>query len=455
MKNLIYIFADQWRYHAMGCTGEDPVSTPNMDSFAKDSLFCTSAVSTYPLCSPHRAALLTGKHPLNTGFYTNCKIGIRDKITLAPEEIAITDVLHDSGYINGYIGKWHLDSSEKNYYKCPSSGASNWDAYTPKGERRHHIDYWHSYGAYDQHLAPHYWEDSDKMINVDKWSPEHEIDKAIEFVEKNKSVPFSLFISWNPPHPPYDKVPGKYLSLYPDVKHDFRDNVPLEWREDDDYLKKRQEYFAAVSGLDYEFGRFISYLKEKNLYDNTTIILSADHGDMMGSHGLYGKNVWYEESLRIPLIIHDSFIDSGSYDGMIASEDQMPTILDILGIDIPDTVEGKSHYKAFYDNSCVREYTPHCMIPGLPELVAPFSRLGLDYRAFGWRAIRDKDHTYVIDNGTSPSEKQVRLLYDNKSDPFQENPEILDPSDRRAVFYDELLRMEAEKTSDDFLMERK
>ena len=100
MKNLLYVFADQWRYHAFGFSKEDSVATPNMDAFASSSLFCSQAVSTYPLCSPHRAALITGKHPLNLGFWTNCKIGLRDHIHLESNEITISDVLHDNGYLN-------------------------------------------------------------------------------------------------------------------------------------------------------------------------------------------------------------------------------------------------------------------------------------------------------------------------------------------------------------------
>ena len=113
-KSLIYIFADQWRYHAYGAAGEDDITTPAFDAFAQDSVFCTSALSTYPLCSPHRASLLTGKDPLSLGFYTNCKNGIADRIMLYPQEITISDVLHGEGYQTAYIGKWHLGLESPN-----------------------------------------------------------------------------------------------------------------------------------------------------------------------------------------------------------------------------------------------------------------------------------------------------------------------------------------------------
>ena len=86
-KNLLYIFADQWRAHAVGAAGEDPVATPNMDRFAQESMSCTNAISTYPLCSPHRAALMTGKYPTSCGMWTNCKIGLDEVVMLKPQEI--------------------------------------------------------------------------------------------------------------------------------------------------------------------------------------------------------------------------------------------------------------------------------------------------------------------------------------------------------------------------------
>lgn len=455
MKNLLYIFADQWRYHAIGYAREDNVKTPEMDDFASSSLFCTGAVSTYPLCSPHRAALLTGKHPLNAGFYTNCKIGIRDRITLSPNEITISDILYEKGYQNAYIGKYHLDESEMNYSPSPLSGASNWDAYTPPGERRHHNEFWYSYGAWDNHLAPHYWTDSGKMIKRQGWSPEIETDVLLSFLEKrDMSRPFSVFLSWNPPHPPYDKVPEKYFSMISEEDEIFRNNVPEEWRKDETFRKKRREYYAAVMGLDHEFGRIIRYLKDNGLYDDTIIVLSSDHGDCMGSHGLYGKNIWYDESVRIPLVIHDG-IHSGDYDGIIMSEDQMPTLLSLLGFDSPSTVEGLSHSDAFDDRSIeVREYSEHCMLPGLPELVEPFSRLGLDNKAYGWRAVRTKKETYVVNNFTEPGKKRERYYYDNVNDPYQMRPEIVDAASDTARHFDEILRKEFEKTKDNFLLER-
>ena len=337
--NLLYIFADQWRYEAMGCHHADQVITPNMDRFAEESVDFCHAYSTYPLCSPHRASLLTGKYPFSLGMWTNCKPGLEEKVMLRPQEISIGRVLKENGYNTGYIGKWHLDASELGFYPNPPSGAQEWDAYTPPGERRQGFDYWLSYGACDDHLNPHYWMDSKEQIRPGKWSVEFETDKALEFMaeRKDQDKPFALFLSYNPPHLPYELVPEKYESRFKDLDIHYRPNVPEETRKDPLMTKTRQ-YFAAVNGVDENFGRILDYLKENGLEENTLVVLSADHGDMMGSQGLMSKNVWYEESIHIPLVMRwKGKIAPGVNDSLFASIDHMPTLLGLMGLPIPET----------------------------------------------------------------------------------------------------------------------
>lgn len=207
--NILYIFADQWRRQAVGYANEDPVKTPVIDEFSKESMVFNQALTVSPLCSPHRASLLTGKYPLSTGVYTNCKTGA--DIMLQPDEVCIGDVLKKDGYRTGYIGKWHLDLPDRNISEHPESGAKGWDAFTPPGPKRHGFDYWYSYGAWDKHMSPHYWQDTPEKIQVNEWSVKHETDKAIQFIENDDNHdPFALFISWNPPHSPFDDVPDQY-----------------------------------------------------------------------------------------------------------------------------------------------------------------------------------------------------------------------------------------------------
>lgn len=435
--NLIYIFADQWRRQAVGFEGEDPVLTPNIDVFAREGTFFSNAVTCSPLCSPHRASLLTGKYPISTGVYTNCKVGA--DVMLSPDEICISDVLAGNGYQTGYIGKWHLDLPELNLTDRPVSGAAGWDAYTPPGPKRHGFDYWYSYGAWDEHLTPHYWVDSPDKIKVNQWSAEHETDQAIRFIRsRNRDQPFALFLSWNPPHSPFDQVPEKYKKRYD------RDHIPLRMNVTQSAfsvhtgepiegglkeLKDKQlSYYAAVSGIDDQFGRILNVLRDESLESNTIVVLTSDHGEMMGSHGLMAKHVWYEESIGVPFCIRwPNVIPIKRTDLLLNTVDIMPTLLSLLELEIPPSVEG-TDLSGFLMNRGTGgpEEAFISAYPGRREAIEAFREAGLDNRAYGWRAVRTQDYTYVLHHGYAPGDQLVRYLYDLKADPYQLQPEEIE-----------------------------
>lgn len=453
--NLLYIFADQWRAHAMGWMKEDQAVTPNIDRFASESIRFQQAYSTFPLCSPHRASLLTGKYPLRAGMWTNCKTGLEEILMLKPQEYCIGNALKDNGYHTGYIGKWHLDAPEQNFFREPASGARNWDAYTPPGERRQGFDFWLSYGADDNHLTPHYWKDSPEPIRPGKWSVEFETDEALAYMERQQEEdgPFALFVSYNPPHLPYELVPEKYYEKFRDLKIQYRENVPKEKRTSGGLLETQtRQYLAAVYGIDQQFGRILDYLKEHHMEEDTLVILSADHGEMMGAHGLMSKNVWYEESIHIPLMMRQKGrLIPSDYQEIFASVDHMPTILELLDIPVPMTCEGYSHRDCILkenfqtsenardsentlcslDSKNARNYQPPqemflCSYPGEAAMVAEFQKAGLSQKAYGWRGIKGKGYTYVVYNGYHPGEEQKEYFYDDIKDPWQLSPRMID-----------------------------
>ena len=427
--NLLYIFADQWRYQALGVTGQDQVITPAMDSFAGEGQVFTNAYSTFPLCTPHRGCLMTGKYPLSIGLWTNCKTGLEEKIMLKPQETCIGNVLKDNGYRTAYIGKWHLDAPEQNFQEDPLSGARDWDAYTPPGERRQGFDYWLSYGACDNHLDPHYWRDGPEQIRPGRWSPEFETDKAIEYMETHGGGedPFALFLSYNPPHLPYELVPDRYYDRFRNLEINWRPNVPKSMRTPEMEVIARQ-YFAAVNGIDRQFGRIMEYLRTRGMEEDTLVVLSADHGEMMGSHGLMSKNVWFEESLHIPLILRQKGrIAPGENPVIFASPDHMPTLLELLGLAVPGTCQGVSHKNSALGQE---EDSPGsmfiCSYPGGEEMVAAFIQKGLNHKSYGWRGIRTPRYTYVVSNGYAPGGRQTELLYDQEKDPWQISPRLIE-----------------------------
>ncbi len=459
--NLLYVFADQWRAHAVGYQNMDQVVTPSIDSFAEESMRFTNAYSTFPLCSPHRASLMTGKYPFQVGMWTNCKVGLEEKIMLKPQETCIGNVLKDGGYETAYIGKWHLDSSELNFTSDPASGAKGWDAYTPPGERRQGFDYWLSYGADDEHLDPHYWQDDEKQIRPGKWSAEFETDKALEYMNEKvkKEQPFALFLSYNPPHLPYELVPDRYYERFKDLKIHYRNNVPEEMREKGGLLETRtRQYFAAIYGIDEQFGRILQFLKDSHMEENTLVVLSADHGEMLGSHGLMSKNIWYEESIHIPLIMRQKEkIKPGDNDTIFASPDHMPTLLELLDIPIPDTCEGYSHGRGMFgfDENQPQEMFI-CSYPGSADLVKTFSDQGLAHKAYGWRGLKSKDYTYIITNGYAPGEPQREYLYDSQEDPYEKNPRLVEPDceSEEILTYRLKLKEYLSRTGDPFLWNR-
>jgi arylsulfatase A-like enzyme len=435
--NLIYIFADQWRRQAVGYEGEDQVITPNIDSFAQEGTIFSNAVTCSPLCSPHRASLLTGRYPSSTGVYTNCKVGA--DVMLSPDEISIGDVLAENGYQTGYIGKWHLDLPELNVSEQPESGAEGWDAYTPPGPKRQGFQYWYSYGAWDEHLSPHYWQESPEKIKVNKWSVEHETDQALKFIQdRTNDQPFALFLSWNPPHSPFDQVPEKYKALYNRDQITLRKNVThcsfsVHTGETVDggieELKEKQlNYFAAISGIDDQFERILQVLKSEKLDENTIVVLTSDHGEMMGSHGLMAKHVWFEESIGVPFCIRwPKVIPKTQTDLLLNTVDIMPTLLSFLDLEIPRTVEGidLSDFIVNQQTGGPKEAFISAY-PGRKEAIEAFREAGLDNRQFGWRAIRTDEFTYVIHHGYSPEDESVRLLYDLKKDKYQLHPEQIE-----------------------------
>jgi arylsulfatase A-like enzyme len=452
--NLIFVFPDQFRQQAIGYMEQDPVVTPHLDQFADESVVFTNAVSNYPVCSPYRAMLFTGKYPHSNGVIANCNSATaKYNIYLKESERCFSDVLHDAGYSQGYIGKYHLDApSEANYeYTEGRRGDGKvWDAYTPPGPRRHGFDFWYSYGCCDRHLNPHYWKgdaEVHEQISVNEWSVKHETDVAMNYIHnqggkyRDQDKPFSLFVALNPPHTPFEQVPAKYLAAYENKTSEELLNRPNVKLEGPGALAEKhvKNYFAAVTGIDENFGRILNALEEENLQYNTIVVFTSDHGEMMGSHGLMHKGVWYEESLLIPFIMRwPEVIDPGEEEILLSVPDIMPTLLSLMGLRdlIPDGVEGVDHSGIFLSDPVDKPASALYLTipPNFPE--------------GGRRGVRAIRYTYVIERYKGKKEKYI--LHDNERDPYQmhniadDNPEIMRELDQD-------LKEWLEKTNDPWL----
>ena len=374
LPNIIYVFPDQFRISSLAFWDSpeyegavnwkaDPVQTPNLDSFADESLVLNSAVSTCPLSSPHRGMLLTGMYPERNGVTLNC-MALRPESTLNPEATCISDVLDEAGYYCGYIGKLHAETPMKNDPANPGHYVSDrdpeWDAYTPP-ERRHGFRYWYSYGTFDVHKDPHYWDTEGVRHDPEEYSVKHETDKAIEFLrnangERDADKPFFLMLAYNPPHSPYECMDDCIEEDY-DLYRNMGYNELYVRPNADTTLAKAPSaryYFANVTGVDREFGRLLAELKKLGLDDNTIVIFTSDHGETMCSQGtLDPKNSIYTESYCVPFIIrYPDRVRHRVDSTMLCSVDIMPTLLGLAGLEerIPDSVEGRDLSPVFLED---------------------------------------------------------------------------------------------------------
>jgi arylsulfatase A-like enzyme len=433
--NIVFVVPDEFRQQAMGCMDADPVLTPNLDRFATEGIAFTHAVSNRPVCSPYRGMLFTGKYPHRNGVLTNCNSATAPYgIQLRQTDRCLTDVLHDAGYSQGYIGKLHLDSPTEEdaaYGEGRRGDGKVWDAYTPPGPRRHGIDFWHSYGCCDRHFDPHYWVNDariDQAIEPKEWSVKHETDVAVSYIRnadgtyRDPERPFCLFVAYNPPHMPFHQVPEKYVKLYEGkTERDLltRPNVAFDGKGAE-ALKHAKNYFAAVSGIDEQFGRILDALRQEGLEDDTIVIFTSDHGEMMGSQDLMHKSYWYDESFLVPFLARwPGRLQPRRDDLLISVPDLLPTLLGLCDLDqeIPDDVEGLNLARAFLGEDVER----------------PDSALYLDtdhlHPERGRRGVRTHRYMLAIERLAEGEENVV--LHDCQEDPYQlrniaaERPEVV------------------------------
>lgn len=363
--NVIYVFPDQYRNAALGFWRDpayasqvrwagDPVVTPNLDRFAGESVVLSNAVSNFPVSSPHRGMLLSGMYPERSGVVLNC-MSERPESTLSVDAECIGDVFSAAGYDCAYIGKLHVDAPTKNNPQRPGTYVSDmlpeWDAYTPPSHR-HGFNYWYSYGTYDVHKQPHYWDADGNRHEVKEWSVEHEIGKAVDYIRNTDSVrdakkPFLMMVALNPPHSPYASTEDCDLAGYELYKDKSASQLLTSPNADTTLAKAACApfYFANVSGVDREFGRLLRALEQAGLTDNTIVVFASDHGETMCSHGTTDpKNSIYRESMNIPFIVrYPRRIAHRVDDLLLSTPDIMPTLLGLAGLGdkIPASVEGR------------------------------------------------------------------------------------------------------------------
>ena len=249
-----------------------------------------------------------------------------------------------------------------------------------------------------------------------------------------------MFLAWGPPHDPYYSAPAKYRSLYDPAKLRLRPNVPATL--EGEARKILAGYYAHCAALDDCMGELLQTLRDTGLAEHTILVFSADHGDMLGSQGMFKKQKPFDESIRVPMLVRwpkGLGAQPRSLDAPINSEDVMPTLLGLCGVPIPKSVEGLDY------SGCLRGGKA----PGDGATVilcaAPFGEW--ERRAGGkeYRGVRTTRYTYVRDL------EGPWLLFDNRTDPYQTNNLVSVPA--HATWQSEMnavLKRKLEERGDEF-----
>ncbi|MGN0970459.1 MAG: sulfatase [Aristaeellaceae bacterium] len=420
--NLLFVFADQLRYASVGYTGGRPGLTPNIDRLRSQSLDMCNAVSGHPVCAPFRATLFTGKYTTSTGMVIN-------EIRLSPNHRCFAHVLNEGGYENAYIGKWHMYANELGNHYDPKN------SFVPKGPDRLGFDgFFAHYGFHHEYYAPqaYYHLDTPEKIYHEGYEPDCVTDMAIEQLRRlsGGDKPFSLFLSIGTPHDPWipENVPAEYLERVKDMTFELPENyLPENDPHADKWaqlsLEERAEltgwmrcYHAMVANLDDNIGRLMQAVKELGLDENTIVVFTSDHGECFGAHGRRAKNIFYEEAIRVPFLVRwpGRLQAGGSCDVCLNTVDIMPTLLSMMDLPIPATVEGQDMSLFMTDGRRTTDDGALMMCCGPTAAWAD---------GHEWRAYRTKRYTYAVYR-----QDGQELLFDHIDDPLEMHNLAEDPA---------------------------
>jgi arylsulfatase A-like enzyme len=387
--NVVILVADQWRAQAFGFAGDPNVHTPNLDRLANCSVNVTNAISGCPVCSPFRASLLTGQRPLTHGVFVN-------DVPLNTNAVAIAKVLKNAGYNTACIGKWHVDGRGRKIF-------------IPR-ERRQGFDYWKVLECTHDYNDSEYFADTSEKLKWDGYDAFAQTADAKKYIADHaqNSKPFLLLLTWGPPHNPYETAPAEYRRMYQAQELTLRPNVPAA--NADRARKDLAGYYAHCTAIDKCVGDLWQTLKDAGIDRDTLIVFVSDHGDMQWSQGKIRKQRPWDESIRIPLLIHypAAFGDAGKKVGaLVNAQDLMPTLLGLCKVRVPKSAEGFDYSRYLTSGTGNIPEAAVIMCP------VPFSEFSKKAEGREYRGIRTDRYTYVRDlNGPW-------LLYDNQTDPYQ------------------------------------
>lgn len=347
--NILLLFTDQQRYDTIAASGYSYMQTPNLDRLVREGCIFHNAYSPNPVCVPARHNLLTGLPARYHGYAHNLRHSLDAAIPTLPR------ILSDNGYETRAIGKMHFRPARRH------NGFNKMELMEEIPRCREEDEY----AMYLESVGLGHISNIHGVRNLLYMMPQRSLipeehhgstwvaDRSIEFLKREAGrQPFFLWSSWIMPHPPFD-VPDSFANLYSDVElpeplvsktpisiraEEMKNNFSAPQENYNEILRRTRElYFAAVSMVDKNIGRVLDALKDTGELDNTLIIFTSDHGEMLGDHGTFSKALPYDSSSKIPFIVrYPEKIKPGTKcNEFVDLNDILPTGLDVAGIEYP------------------------------------------------------------------------------------------------------------------------
>lgn len=422
--NVVFIMADQHSRAVAGCYGHDIVQTPALDGLAASGLTYDNACCACPLCSPSRAACLTGTHPHTNGVVTHINSRHRSgrvyRQSIEPGIYSLVNQLGEAGYWTHGAGFMHVDQHVRNPYDSFGElGFASYGADEQAYERLVGKKVKHRYNR--ANIISEMWEHSYRNVEGEPFPyPEEQLwdsaitDDCLRFLdERDQERPFFMYTGYRAPHPPWCAPPRfhemydpdhigelpNYLVNYRDKPRRVIERVDYYelWNLPEEMIRRSiAAYFGFVSYLDHCIGRIVQGLEERGLRENTLVIYASDHGEMLYRNGICEKHTFFEDAVRIPLIFSlPGTLSAGARsEALVSNIDILPTVLRLVGAPVPGFVEGKDLAPTFaggqVQDHVFAEYY-HSLDP--------------------CRMVRDKRWKYIH------TEEDICELYDLENDP--------------------------------------
>jgi arylsulfatase A-like enzyme len=419
--NIILVISDQLRRQALGCYGDPNAVTPTIDALAAAGTRFTQASSSYPVCVPYRFTLMTGQ-------YAHTRFIPAIEWRMSPAERTLADEFNEAGYSTALFGKWHLYGNFGHYPGHTVVKASRTPVPRPfQGRFQRFAGFDICNDPFDTYYTN---EDDPTLHKIDGYQTDGLFDLAIDYIKEQRDRPFFTVLSVEPPHPIFTPPP-EYVQRWQDRDLVLRENVEA----DKEYHKRGPHgrtliddlrmYYAMVQNLDDNMARLMAALRDAGIADNTVVALTADHGELLGSHGVLAKQRPWEESIGVPLIVSGGGAVARTVDDPTCTEDLFPTLLGLAGIGPRDPGPGADL------SPLIRGEAGGLDREGvLLEFVAEM-RPNIVFHDQTWRGVRTSRYKYTV-LGDAHGGKPWQF-FDLHSDPYELHNLVDDPDSEPIV----------------------